>query len=108
MPVYRFLLARPLLPRHQLGRKAVLDRSRNERNRLDLLVQFSNRPDYLELQLRNAVSERSNVETFQHDIGNTAIGRRIAGTLFGFYQRVGRLILATTIDSDFNVLTVDL
>src|SRR6185312_4983567 len=108
MPVYRFLLARPLLPRHQLGRKAVLDRSRNERNRLDLLVQFSNRPDYLELQLGDAVSERSNVETFQHDIGDAAIGRRIADALLGFDQWVGRLVLAAAIDPDFDVLSIDL
>src|SRR6185312_5306923 len=50
----------------------------------------------------------SNVETFQHDIGNTAIGRRIADTLLGLDQWVGRLVPAAAIDPDFDALPIDL
>ncbi len=49
--------------------------------------------------MRNAVAEIFQRQPLEHDIGQPAIGRCIAGALFGDDQRIRLLIFATAIDA---------
>ena len=61
------------------------------------LLQPVDGTDHLHRDLRQTVAETGERHAFEHQIGRTAIGRRMAQPLPGLYQRIGFLILSAEI-----------
>ena len=54
---------------------------------------------HLEGELRDAVAEVGERQALEHDVGDAAVGRRVAGTFLGFDEAVGGLRLAPRIEA---------
>src|SRR5262249_13551205 len=70
--------------------------------------QLADRPQHLELELRDAIAIVTKCEALDHDIGGAAIGRRVVRTLLRRNQWVDRLLLAAAIDAQPDPFAVDL
>ncbi len=54
---------------------------------------------HLEGKLRDAVAEVGERQALEHDVGETAVGRRIAGAFPGFDQGVGELRVGAQVEA---------
>ena len=106
--VDRLRLALPLLPCHQRRRQPVFRRAGDQRDRAYLFRQFADRPQHLELELRDAVAVVGKRKALDHHIGCAAIGRRVVRPLLGGNQRIGDLRLGAPMDAQLDPLAVDL
>ncbi len=95
-------LALPVLRLYQRRRQPQTVAPGDQRHSADPLRQLANRPQHLELELRDAVAVIGQRKTLDHHIGRTAIGGRIARALLGRYQRIGGLRLGAAMDAQFD------
>ena len=62
------------------------------------LFETVNRPEDLEIELRQSVAKTRDGQAFEYDIGDTAVGRCVACSLLGFNQAVGKLCLSSAVN----------
>ncbi|CAO4134848.1 hypothetical protein OFEAOIEE_LOCUS2585 [Methylorubrum extorquens] len=71
--------------------EAELGGARYQADCADLARQPGDGADHLEGELRNAVAEGGERQPLEHDVGKSAIGRRVVRTFLGDDQRIGCL-----------------
>ena len=83
------------------GRRLVaeLGRAGDQRDRAHHVLEPPDRAHHLERELRNAVAEIGERQPLEHDVGEPAIGRRVACAFARDDQRIGRLRLAAGVDA---------
>ena len=99
-------VAAPVVDR--LGRQRVLAGPRHQRDPAHVpprrprqpVLPFGRPPEHLEVELRDPVPERRQVEVLEHDIGGPAIRRRRIVPLDRRDQRVGQLRLGSPVQPD--------
>lgn len=83
-----------------------LARARDQRDGADHLVEARHRSHHLEGELRHAIAIAGERKALEHDIGDAAIGRRLAGFLGGD-QRIELLILEAAMDAQRDRVEID-
>jgi hypothetical protein len=71
----------------------------DQRHRRDGEFQLAHHPAELDRDIGNAVAERGQVQPLEHQVAESAIGRRVASPLLGLDEAIGQLVGRTAIEA---------
>ena len=102
------LVATPTLRETDSARVDELAGAGDQADGAHLLVEVVDGARDLEGELRDAVAEGGERHALEHDVGEAAIGGRVARAFLGLDQRVGELVLAADVEAPGEVREVEL